>query len=32
MNQRYAWPIAVAALIALPLVYRDPYQIGRAHV
>ncbi|GEP58722.1 branched-chain amino acid ABC transporter permease [Reyranella soli] len=27
MNQRYAWPIAVAALIALPFVYRDPYHL-----
>ncbi len=27
MNNRLAWPIAVAALIALPFVYRDPYHL-----
>jgi len=27
MNARLAWPIVVAALIALPFVYRDPYHL-----
>ncbi len=27
MSARYAWPIAVALLIALPFVYRDPYHL-----
>ena len=27
MSPRLAWPIAVAALIALPFVYRDPYHL-----
>ena len=27
MSQRYAWPIGVALLIALPFVYRDPYHL-----
>ena len=27
MSQRYAWPISVALLIALPFIYRDPYHL-----
>jgi branched-chain amino acid transport system permease protein len=27
MSQRYAWPIGVALLIALPFIYRDPYHL-----
>jgi branched-chain amino acid transport system permease protein len=27
MNTRLAWPVAVAVLIALPFVYRDPYHL-----
>jgi branched-chain amino acid transport system permease protein len=27
MSPRYAWPVAVAALIALPFVYRDAYHL-----
>jgi branched-chain amino acid transport system permease protein len=27
MSPRYAWPIGVALLIALPFVYRDPYHL-----
>ncbi|HZX83330.1 MAG TPA: branched-chain amino acid ABC transporter permease [Reyranella sp.] len=27
MNPRLAWPVGVAALIALPFVYRDPYHL-----
>jgi branched-chain amino acid transport system permease protein len=27
MNARLAWPIAIAVLIALPFVYRDPYHL-----
>lgn len=27
MNARLAWPVAVAVLIALPFVYRDPYHL-----
>jgi branched-chain amino acid transport system permease protein len=27
MSPRYAWPVGVALLIALPFVYRDPYHL-----